>query len=62
MAYIAGVTKSVNIVANVKPNMMVAAIPPNAISNNRGIIPKIVVVAAIKTGRVLETVASMMDV
>ena len=41
---------------------MVAAIPPKATSNNRGTIPKIVVVAAIKTGRVLETVASMIEV
>lgn len=59
MAYSAGVTNNVNNVANVSPKMIVAAIPPNAISNNRGTIPRIVVVAAISTGRVLDTVASM---
>ncbi len=58
MAYSVGVINNVNNVANVNPKIMVAAIPPNAISNNRGTIPRIVVVAAINTGRVLDTVAS----
>ena len=58
MAYSVGVINNVNNVANVNPKIMVAAIPQNAISNNRGTIPRIVVVAAINTGRVLDTVAS----
>ncbi len=62
MEYKAGVTKSVNPVANVNPKIIVTAIPPKATSNNNGTIPKIVVVAAINTGRVRETVASTMDV
>lgn len=53
MAYNAGVTNNVSNVANVSPKIIVAAIPPNAISNNNGTIPKIVVVAAISTGLVL---------
>lgn len=62
MAYNAGVTNNVSNVANASPKIIVAAIPPNAISNNNGTIPKIVVVAAISTGLVLDTVASMMAV
>lgn len=61
MAYNAGVTNNVSNVANVSPKIIVAA-TPNAISNNNGTIPKIVVVAAISTGLVLDTVASMMAV
>lgn len=41
MAYNAGVTNNVSNVANVSPKIIVAAIPPNAISNNNGTIPKI---------------------
>ncbi len=62
MAYSAGVTNNVSNVANVSPKIMAAAMPPNAISNNSGTIPRIVVVAAIRTGLVLDTVASMMAV
>lgn len=47
-----GVTNKVNKVAKVSPKIMVAAIPRKAISNNRGTMPKMVVVAAISTGRV----------
>ena len=36
MAYNAGVTNNVSNVANVSPKIIVAAIPPNAISNNNG--------------------------
>ena len=43
------------------PKIIVAAIPPNATSKSKGTIPRIVVVAAIKTGRVLEMVASMIE-
>lgn len=62
MAYNAGVTNKVSRVANVSPKIMVAAIPPKATSKRRGIIPKMVVVAAISTGRVRDTVASMIAV
>ena len=62
MALRAGVTNSVYSVANVNPKIIVAAFPPKAISNNKGTIPKIVVVAAIKTGRVRTTVASTIQV
>lgn len=41
MAYNAGVTNNVSNVANASPKIIVAAIPPNAISNNNGTIPKI---------------------
>ena len=47
--------------AKVSPKIIVAAIPPNATSKSKGTIPRIVVVAAIKTGRVLEMVASMIE-
>ena len=36
MEYKAGVTKSVNPVANVNPKIIVTAIPPKATSNNNG--------------------------
>ena len=58
MEYKAGVTNNVNRVAKVRPKTMVAAIPPKAMSNKSGTIPKMVVVAAINTGRVRDTVAS----
>ena len=45
--------------ANVKPKTIVAAIPPNTTSNNRGILPNTVVSAAISTGLTLDTVASI---
>lgn len=38
--------------------MIVAAIPPKAMSNSRGIMPAMVVMAAMSTGRVRATVAS----
>ena len=60
-AYNVGVTNNVSKVAKVSPKIIVAAIPPNATSKSKGTIPKIVVVAAIKTGRVLEMVASMIE-
>ena len=44
--------------ANVSPKTIVAAMPPNATSNSNGIIPAMVVMAAISTGRVRDTVAS----
>lgn len=59
MAYKAGVTNSVSMVANVSPNTIVAAIPPNTTSNSRGMLPNTVVSAAISTGRTLDTVASI---
>ena len=58
MAYIAGTTISVNTVAKPKPNMMVTAIDEKKASNNNGIIPKIVVAAAIDTGRTRLTAES----
>ena len=59
MAYRAGITKSVSMVANVSPKTIVAAIPPNTTSNSRGMLPNTVVRAAISTGRTLDTVASI---
>ena len=60
MEYKAGVTKSVRSVAKLKPKTMVAAMPPKTTSKSNGIMPKIVVMAAIRTGRTRETVDSMM--
>lgn len=58
MAYNAGVTNKVSNVANDNPKTIVAAIPPKTTSNRRGMLPHIVVIAAIRTGRALDTVAS----
>ena len=54
-----GVTNSVSKVAKCSPKIIVAAMPPKAISNSNGTIPRMVVVAAISTGRVRETVDSI---
>ncbi|EAQ55235.1 hypothetical protein MED222_06455 [Vibrio sp. MED222] len=51
MANITGTTISVSTVAKPKPAMMVIAIEPKNASNTKGIMPKIVVSAAIDTGR-----------
>ena len=62
MAYRAGVAKRVSSVANERPNTIVAAIPPNTMSNSSGMLPNTVVAAAMSTGRVRETVASTIAV
>ena len=55
MAYSTGTTISVNTEANPKPNMMTTAISKKNTSLNNGAIPSMVVLAAIITGRILET-------
>lgn len=62
MAYRAGVAKRVSSVANERPNTIVAAMPPNTMSNSSGMLPNTVVAAAMSTGRVRETVASTIAV
>ena len=46
---------SVNTEANPKPNMMTTAISKKNTSLNKGAMPRMVVLAAIITGRILET-------
>ena len=47
----------VRIVATSSPPMIVAAIPPNMGSGRSGVIPSMVVAAAMPTGTALETAA-----